>query len=319
MTRSISDARIRREAADWFARLNARTVSVSDLEAFRRWRSDPARRDAYAALEDLWRRSGELAEDGDIGTALAQAVVRPNRAWRPGMPALAAAALAAVAMGGLLWSQTWPRTYDTETGERRLIRLADGSRIHLDTASEVSVRLLGDRRELKLISGQALFTVAHDVDRPFTVKAGEIDVIALGTRFDVRRTTDGVRVTLLEGRVAVRRPGSPSAEWRLGPGEQIIAGSSSTTDPIRVDVRSATAWTLGRLEFDDVPLSHAVTEINRYETRPLLLAQGVDPTLPVSGVFDAGEGPAFAEAAAHLHGLTVLTDETRILLGPGTD
>jgi transmembrane sensor len=325
MTRSIPDARIREEAADWFARLNARTVSVGDLEAFRAWRATPAHRDAYAAVEVAWTRSGGLRDDPQIQAALAEAVVRPHRGPRFPMRGVAVAAgVAALAFAGAggWWLQTRPVTYSTETGERRLVRLEDGSEVHLDTATRLTARLRDGRRDLVLVSGQALFSVAHDPARPFTVRAGDVNVVALGTRFDVRREGEAVRVTLLDGGVSVKAEGSRAGDWRLAPGQRIVAGgptaSAQVRGPVRVDVRAAVAWTEGRLEFDGVPLSEAIAEVNRYETRPLRLAAGVDADLPISGVFDAGHGPAFAEAAAQLHGLRVRVSPEAIRLEPGS-
>lgn len=321
MTRSIPDARIREEAADWFARLNARTVSVGDLEAFRAWRATPAHRDAYAAVEAAWARSGELRDDPEIQAALAEAVVRPHR--RPRFPlrgvavAAGVAALAFAGAGGW-WLQTRPVTYSTETGERRLVRLEDGSEVHLDTATRLTARLRDGQRDLVLVSGQALFSVAHDPSRPFTVRAGDVNVVALGTRFDVRRDGEAVRVTLLDGGVSVKAEGSRAGDWRLAPGQQIVAGGPTTPRPVQADVRAAVAWTEGRLEFDGVALSEAVAEVNRYETRPLRLSAGVDADLPISGVFDAGHAPAFAEAAAQLHGLRVQVTPEEIRLEPGS-
>lgn len=321
MTPPTPDRRIRKEAADWFARLNARTVSVGDLEAFRAWRAAPDHRAAYDAVEAAWRRSGTLIGAPDIEAALAEAVVRPHRRPRVMGGALLAAGvaiLAVVAAG--LWHQSRSTRFITETGERRIVRLSDGSELHLDTASLVTARLGTDRRDLTLVRGQAFFVVAPDRERPFTVTAGATRVVALGTRFDVRRDGSDVRVTLVEGAVSVRST-EGQRSWRLAPGEQIVTRASApeTARPVRVDAAQVTAWTEGRLAFDALPLGRALAEVNRYETRPLTLAAGVDPTLPISGVFDAGHGPAFAEAAARLHGLTVQTEADQIRLQPGPD
>lgn len=320
MTGSIPDARIRQEAADWFARLNARTVSVGDLEAFREWRSSPAHRDAYAAVEAAWMRSGDLRDDPEIQAALAEAVVRPRRPSRLASagPALAAAfAVAVLTAAGGWWFSTRPVTYSTEVGERRLVRLSDGSEIHLDTATRVRARLRDSGRELTLVAGQALFSVAHDPTRPFTVRAGDVSVVALGTRFDVRREGGAVKVTLIEGGVSVRAQGAASGGWRLAPGQQIVTGQGRAPEPTAVDVNAAVAWTEGLLEFDSLPLSSAIAEVNRYETRPLRLGAGVDGDLTISGVFDAGHGPAFAEAVAQLHGLRVRAGPDEVWLEAG--
>ena len=50
-----ADADIRRkEAADWFARLNQRKVSTTDVRAFSAWRADSANAAAFERLEAMW-------------------------------------------------------------------------------------------------------------------------------------------------------------------------------------------------------------------------------------------------------------------------
>ena len=61
---------------------------------------------------------------------------------------------------------------------------------------------LSDRqREVTLLEGQALFRVAKDRHRPFVVRAGDAQVRAIGTEFDVYRKQVATIVTVVEGRV----------------------------------------------------------------------------------------------------------------------
>ena len=92
--------------------------------------------------------------------------------------------------------------YTTAVGEQRVIQLADGSNVSLDTDSRIRVRFAGAERRLELERGQALFDVADD-GRPFVVVAGDTSITAVGTVFDVRRHSDGVKVTLVSGVVDV--------------------------------------------------------------------------------------------------------------------
>ncbi len=82
--------------------------------------------------------------------------------------------------------------------------LPDGSRMTLDTDSEVDIAFAPERRNLRLVKGRAFFDVAHDAQRPFAVVADGREVEALGTRFDVRMDPGQVRVVLVEGRVSVK-------------------------------------------------------------------------------------------------------------------
>lgn len=300
------------EAAGWFARLNTNTISHADLAAFRTWRAVPEHADAYAQIEHIWGKAAGLSDDADIQAAVA--AVKPRRSagsritdlWR----ALARRPMLgiglAVAAGAL--AMLSPRLVDgdlyaTRIGEQRTVRLADGSRIQLDTDSRVKVRLSGGRRDIDLVRGQALFDVAHDPSRPFTVRAGQTEVRALGTRFDVRRFSDSVKVTLLEGRVEVRRRRDHSVKpWSLEPGQQVLSGLAPSS-PRRVDVAAATSWTQGQLVFRDTPLSAAIAEVNRYSTRPITLDSDRLSDEPINGVFQTDDTDAFLKAVVDLHGL----------------
>lgn len=305
MTNTREQTRRDTEAAQWFARLNTRTISLTDIESFKTWRADPDCRKAYEAVEAVWRKSDSLAKDPDILAAVARIPVRRQRqAWFwPVGGALVAASLAAALVVG--YGLTRGVTYETGVGESRIVRLADGSRLQLDTDSRVDVRLGAARRMLVLQRGRAMFEVAHDAARPFVVDAGSTQVTALGTRFDIRRFGDGARVTLVQGRVEVAEKTGGSRTWRMTAGQQIrVAEREQAAMPKSVDVSAATSWTSGRLLFQATPLSAAVAEVNRYADDPIVLAAPGLGTRPLSGAFDTGDPDAFAEAVSEIYGLT---------------
>lgn len=190
------------EAAAWLARLNARAVSTADVEAFYAWRRDDANARAFRKAETVWEASGRLAADPDIACAVADALGRPAepRPWRRRGVLAAGAALAAAAVGGLYF--TMPERVRTAVGEQRIIRLEDGSRVHVNTGSSLRIAFSGEARRVVLEQGEAFFTVTPDPGRPFIVAAGDAEIRALGTRFLVRRE-DTVHVALAEGSVAV--------------------------------------------------------------------------------------------------------------------
>ena len=314
------DARREREAADWFARLNRRTLSMQDLERFKAWRADPDCRAAYGRIEGLWRDSQALAGDPDI--AALRETVPDRRRLSPGRRQVlwTGAALASVAaacgLGLVLLDR--PTVFVTGVGETRTLRLAAGSRLSLDTDSRVEVLLEDDRRRLVLSRGQALFDVAPDPARPFIVRAGDLSVRALGTRFDVRVLESGARVTLVEG--WVRIDDAAARRWTLAPGERLEAAGSSAAPVVeRLEpeaMLAATSWTTGRLLFEATPLSEAVAEINRYARDPIRLAAPGFETRPLSGSFDTGDPAAFAEAVAAIYGLRLMRTETGLELRP---
>lgn len=313
------DGRARDEASAWFAKLNKREVSLSDLEAFRIWRHDAGNRAAYADVEQLWRRAGELQARPDLNQAVGQALARGRRSGlarrgRAGWAVGAAFAVASVGGAVAVWTymESHP-SYVTKVGEQRLVQLPDGSSVRLDTDSRVDVTFSHGERCLRLERGQAFFDVAHDPSRPFLVDAGAITVRAIGTRFDVRRDGTEPTVTLVQGVVQVRRDSGQA--WTLQAGQQITPTVAAAPQPANLD--AATSWTDGRVVFQGLPLSAAVAEVNRYAVHKIRLEAPTVAGVPVTGSFQTGDAAAFANAVAHLHDLRATTQaDGTIVLDP---
>ena len=313
-----ADDRARQEAADWFARLNTKTITTAELRAFRAWRGNAANAGAYADVEAVWKAAGALRDDPEIGAAVRSALTQTPprgrlRDWLRAVPpsgkvsALVAVGLGAVLVAsGVVVSQAG-QTYRSGLGEQRIVRLADGSQVRLDTNTQLTVRFAKTARQIELSRGQAFFDVAHDPARPFTVRADGAEVRAVGTRFDVRRDAGSVQVTLVEGRVQVRQAEGGGA-WTMDPGQQLRLGAKPTTTPPqvkRIDAAAATSWTNGRLTFHATPLAAAIAEVNRYGRQKVTLEAADLSDHAVSGAFDTGNTDAFVAAVSDLYGLQV--------------
>ena len=303
-TRTVADD----QAANWIARLGTRTISLDTIQAFAKWREDPANAEAYRRAEQLWSRTGELADDPDIQAALEQAQRRHPR--RLGAKQIAAAGLttalaASVAVGAFFWQIR--DTYATEVGEQRSLQLADGSRVRLDTASKIRVRFTEGERRIELAEGQAFFEVAHNPARPFVVSTTDASVTAVGTVFEVRRVGSETRVVLVSGAVDVAQAATKGAPQRLLPNQQ-TAIKSGKAKVSTVNADTATSWTTGELTFVDTPLAEAVAEVNRYLAAPIILDAPAAANTPINGVFRSGDRSAFVSAAAHLFNLKAIRE-----------
>ncbi|MBU4434018.1 MAG: FecR domain-containing protein [Alphaproteobacteria bacterium] len=299
--------RARDEAATWYAKMHGK-VTHREVTAFFAWRADSLNDAAYSHIETLAQGVREVAGDPRIqaigqdlqarrrrrGGALALLTRRPGP-WITGLGLAAAAVLA----GALLTTQPFGQTYRTTVGERRVVALADGSTIELNTDSQVRVRLSRERRAITLDRGQALFAVAHDTARPFIVTAGDTAVRAVGTRFEVYRTGTAVRVILAEGQVSVTQAHAPAATM-MRAGTRLDLGGKAPARPVAIDVAAATGWTDGRLTFQDTPLAQAVIEANRYSRRKVVLGPGAPADERVSAIFNAGDTTAFVNGVSKL-------------------
>jgi len=306
-----SSARTTREAADWLDRLNTPPHETEDLEAFSAWRADPENRAEYERLEDIKRAMTTMRDDPDMRQAAAEALERGAARRRRHAPLtlrprqLVAGLVAACLVAAIGAFALRMPTYSTRVGETFSATLEDGSRVQLNTDSAVRVRYSAGQRRIELLRGQAFFQVAHNVQRPFIVLAGDAQVRALGTRFDVRRIGQDVRVVLVQGSIEVSDPAVRPAPWRLKAG-QALALPRATAEPVAptpVDTPSVTSWTTGNLTFQGVPLSEAVAELNRYSHDKIVLAPGVPADRHVTGVFPAGDNGDFIAAVSSIFDL----------------
>jgi transmembrane sensor len=233
-----------------------------------------------------------------------------------------AAGILVVAVGALLIWTRQPDVYSTRAGERRVVTLADGSQIALDSKSEVRVRYSAHARELTLSSGQARFDVAHDVERPFTVTADGHRVIATGTSFNMDLFGPSLLVTLIEGHVVVastpdaieppKNDNEPVAAERgritLDAGEQVVFTPQARPSIAHVDLGQATAWENGEVIFENDRLSTVVARINRYSQHGVVIADTETSQLRISGVFHTGDIDGFVSTIAAY--LPVRADKT---------
>lgn len=320
------------EAIDWVVRLQSGGSTPDEVAAFAEWRRRSAAHETAACdAEALWQDFGETptakAHAARVERGLpsdarqtedrqpagpqpgrVQAAVVPMRGRRMRRALLAgglAASLAfAVAGSGLFGPFAGLYAdYATAPGERQEVRLPDGSKAILNTASALSLSYsTGGERRVELHAGEALFEVEHDEARPFVVASGAGEVHVLGTVFAVRQDADDVQVVVLEGRV---RLAAPNQAAELVQNQQASYSAEGVGDPVTVDVHKATAWTRGKLIFNQRPLAEVVAEMERYFAGRIFIADEGLKKLKVTGVFDLKDPHAVLRALESTLGLTV--------------
>ncbi len=191
--------------------------------------------------------------------------------------------------------------YRTQLGERRIVTLSDGSRVHLNTASTIEVAMEKHRRRIHLVKGEALFEVAHDAARPFLVEAGSARLRAIGTAFNVRIRDTLVELTVTEGVVAVAQNGGPvhaAGAPRIAAGDGAVIRSDAVAPTVLNPdlLRQRTAWQDGVIELDGETLPQAVEEFNRYRKRPIIVGDPRLANLRVGGRFEVDEADKFLTA-----------------------
>jgi ferric-dicitrate binding protein FerR (iron transport regulator) len=153
----------------------------------------------------------------------------------------------------------------TETGGNMNFVLSDGTKVWINAQSELNfpAKFTSDHRSVEL-SGEAYFEVARDERRPFTVTAGDMEIMVLGTSFGIEAYANEptVSATLVSGKVMVDACGQT---MELTPG---IAAVLDTTDgtlkKVPADIYRATAWMDGCFIFRDDTAESVIRSLARW-------------------------------------------------------
>jgi len=345
---------IEEEAGEWLIKLDGDNVpSTEELASLREWLSrSPVHREQLASLANFWDKMNVLTE-------LAVPLGHPRRSFfenlRHTIPPIGRAAVVMVAIiigiGVSLtyWSRPDPffssnGLYATAVGQQQSTTLSDGSVVILNTNSQIKVDYGNDYRDIRLLQGEAHFTVVKDSRHPFQVYAGNGRVQAVGTAFSVYLKADSIDVTVTEGKVALAsfsrqnmsqstqrqtqgRDVQPSGSNEIVGGSfvealvTIKAGESatiwsggdvnndSTINPIETveatEMTKRLSWRDGVLTFTGDPLEEVVDEISRYTTISITITDPDIRAMRIGGRFSIGETDAMFDALEANFGLRV--------------
>jgi len=129
--------------------------------------------------------------------------------------------------------------YFSPLGSRSFVQLADGSKVWLNAGSTLKYQnTFGTINREIILSGEAFFEVKKNKDLPFVVKTSEIDVIALGTKFNVKAYSEEktIETTLIEGSVKLESNSVKlSDDLFLKPNEKAVFTKKSQTVELTAD------------------------------------------------------------------------------------
>jgi len=304
-------------AAEWIVAARVRDDWDDDKASERdAWLAQsPAHQIAYLRLDQAWGRTERLA-----------ALRPPKRGFAFALPrmwptlAKAVAALSAAAVIGyfaLPSERPHERIYATALGGHDVLKLSDGSQVELDTDTVLRISL-DDKRKVWLDKGQAYFQIAHDPAHPFTVTAANRRVTVLGTKFIMRQDPQRLEVSVMEGRVRLESSESSGKQRSalLTLGDDAVATQTAMV-VTRKTPRARTeemAWRRGLLIFDQRTLELAAAELNRYNTRKLVIADKETAALIIGGTFRTNDVEAFTRVVHEILGVKISTQGNNIVI-----
>jgi len=307
-------------ASAWLAR-HDRGLTAAEQDGYFEWlRADPRHGAMIAHLEKTWGALDALAE------------WRPTHSTQPNPDLLAtptpfrisgwvrrikfpftirtlAAAAAAVVVAGVFVFQSVSPESPPSSGTVRVIptperlTLEDGSVVELNHGGKLEIDFSSETRRVRLVRGEAHFTVTKNPARPFIVEANGVAVRAVGTAFNVRYVSAAIEVLVTAGKVQVERPAalvtssaltpSAAAPTALVAGERVIVDTTvPAAQPVvaavtPTEIARALSWQGVRLEFAELPLAEVVTEFNLRNRQQLVVGDAATGRLRVGGSFRA--------------------------------
>jgi len=333
------DKKIRQEASDWVTILTRPDTASDTMEKFEQWcEADPRHREVYKRISDTFSLMGDIEDQELLKLAdpeySQEGVFHRLAGWAgsiifsplaPKRPLVATGLIAILIMVSVIGVSrvyfTAGQSFSTETAEIRDIRLADGSVVTLGARSQIEVIFNKDERHVKLKNGEAFFIVVKDMNRPFFVQSNGIEIKVVGTRFNVHKGPNGLRIAVEEGVVKVSgkprkilentpeaQPTYPAgiendtapdlissenvpkdfaSKAVLTAGEQITSSQEGLLGEVRINETASlpSAWRDGRLVYVDASFAELVADISRYYDGEIRLASMEVGKIRISGVF----------------------------------
>jgi transmembrane sensor len=303
---------LRLAAANWTVRRD-RGLSAAESIEYELWlAADPRHAAAMQRASTTWSLLDHLPEYTAVPVLAAAS--RRRSFWRRTLATGSLAAAAAV-VGFLMWSRPaanpavspgvvfaaidWPRT----------VTLEDGSTVQLNTGGEIMEQFSPSERRIVLQRGEAHFSVSKNPARPFIVRAGALEVRAVGTAFNVHLQSAAVDVIVTEGRVQLNAVAArtPGPAFDAGDRAHLPGAFQPTTDFSQALVRShmqpaeladALAWREPLLRLGGATLAELAVEFEKATGRRWVFADPSLGELRFGGRFRADDFEGFTQVLA---------------------
>ena len=149
-------------------------------------------------------------------------------------------------------------------GDVVYLQLSEGTKVWLNAESSIRYPVAFSEDERKVeITGEAYFEVTRSQAKKFIVSKGTMNIVVLGTRFNVNtyENEENIKVTLLEGSVKVQLAQS---ERTIKPGQQSVLNNSSIDVLSDVDVSAVMAWKEGKFVFNNTNIQLIMRQMERW-------------------------------------------------------
>lgn len=228
------------------------------------WKNaDTYKVDTVVDENSAWANISSKLPSKDITTPQT-AKVKSIPFWRRPL-SIAASLLLLIGFSWVFLSEPSTQTvsYSTNAGETINITLPDGSLIDLNENSQLAYMDEGSTRSVKL-SGEGLFNVSHDAEKPFIVETNNTTTTVLGTKFNINASSKELtEVSLFEGKVSFKA--NDEHETILLPGDLVSYNKTlNQMQTKKFTNENAIAWKTKQLNFENQALQDVINTIEKY-------------------------------------------------------
>jgi len=330
------------QAAQWIIMMDDQPLQLLEKEQLLTWlRLSPLHIDEFLLASAMWSELDGLdnvtqvnieqliaeAQRPVVPLNIRQDTISPSSFRGRWLVGIAATLLVSVAV--LFSIQSDNTHFSTAVGEQLTFNLSDGSIVQLNTDSEIETMITENKREIKLLRGEAMFTVAKDASRPFKVISNSIIIQALGTQFNVYQRNNSTSVAVIEGRVSVLSKDTVKAletntnvianTFDKGvvftAGEEVIALQSGKITRIDTpNIEKSVAWQNRRLVFQRDTLATITAEFNRYNQRKLIILNDEIRSRTLTATFNADDPESLASFLERDDSIEVIRQDQKIII-----
>lgn len=337
------------EALDWLLKVKAAPGDAVLQAGLAHWLSvREAHTKAYRRAERIWRLTGDVPpvnakhpeaagrfRPGDDPTTIELgeteeetrsgvrvpngAASRPKWRWAAGFAAGIVLACMLALYAPTLW-RSFQADYTTAVSEFRQVTLSDGTVVSLNADSAIAVQYSGKRRDVRLLRGEAFFIVADNDPRPFSVQAGGMTVVDLGTAFNLNLGSTTLDVAVHSGVVEVHYEGGPGpVGTRLTTGDRLVVdrATGQTTRDV-VSTSSMGAWRNGSIIVRGATIAQVIDQVRRHYRGVVLVMDDRFAARKITGIYDLADPVAALRAAVEPHAgsVTSITPYLLVVSGP---
>lgn len=254
--------------------------------------------------------------------ALVSRIISKTIRRRYKWPSVAAAAVLLIAAGlGLYQFAAKPpaalkaELVNVPFGAHRSIKLSDGSVVHLNAGSQLTIGADYGKKERRItLSGEAFFDIVKDPEHPFLIQSGGITTAVLGTSFNIKAYPEQKdwQINVASGAVKVMRE------------QEVLAAMLTANKALRYDTATrslaittvhtseAWQWRNNILHFSNSSLEEIARELERQYNIPITVQGKQEGHYKIS--FDKQPLPDVLNILADLTGITYTTEHGKIII-----